>query len=123
MAKNLEARLTARYTQDTGQRTFWQRFFQKHPDLEESQDLVNTVLNSNFSALANKAIPEAIDELAGLTRQRIASYVKKIGRPRKAVAEGGGETLPARRPAPKAEAAYSLGSMIRARAHKRARAA
>lgn len=120
--------LRAEYTQDMGRREFWNKFYQKHPDLETSADLVQSILAANMSSLANKSIPDAIKDLSALTRARIASYIQGQGkntrRTNRAQAEGAGP--PAQRRSAQVEddaPPQTLGNLIRGRAAKRAKAA
>lgn len=110
----------AEYVQDQGRREFWNRFYAKHPDLEDSHELVQMTLNANMSSLGNKSIPDAIRDLSALTRQKIASYIQGQGkntrRTNRAQAEGGGPA-PQQRTAPRTETSepQTLGSLIRKR--------
>lgn len=110
----------AEYVQDQGRREFWNRFYAKHPDLEDSHELVQMVLNANMATLGNKSIPDAIRDLSALTRQKIASYIQGQGkntrRTNRAQAEGGGPA-PQQRTAPRPENSepQTLGSLIRKR--------
>lgn len=115
--------LRGQYERDQGQKKFWDKFYDKHKDLKEDQDLVELTLNSNLSSLANIPVDDAMKKLADLTRERIIRYSGGT-RPKgkKAVAEGSSPPSERRAPAIGAEVT-SLGDVIRARRRKRATAA
>lgn len=122
IAKEETAReLRAEYQRDRGTTQFWDRFYDKHPDLKQDHDLVEITLNSNLSSLANIRVDDAYDKLAELTRDRILRYAGGAAKTRpKARAEGGGATptQPAPQSQPKAEVT-SLSDLLRSRRERR----
>ena len=114
--------MTAAYMKDQGTRKFWDGFYDKHKDLKDDHDLVELVLNSSLSSLANIPVAQAMEKLADLTRDRILRYsggVKQKGK--KTFSEG--NSPPRARGEPSAEAEVtSLGDIIKARRQRRSKA-
>lgn len=123
VAKKVTEQLRAEYQKDRGTQQFWDRFYEKHPDLRQDHDLVEVTLNSNIGDLANIRVEDAYQKLADLTRERILRYAGGAARKRpKAQVEGGSGTPAA--PSPPAppkgdEGIVSLSDMIRARRERR----
>lgn len=118
-----KADLRAEYQQDQGTKKFWDGFYETHKDLKEDHDLVEVTLNSNLAALAGMPVPQAMEKLADLTRERLLRYsggVKPKGK--KAVVEGSGGPTP-RPKIESEETVTSLTDIIRSRRAKRATAA
>jgi hypothetical protein len=91
--------LTTEYQRDQGTQSFWRDFYERHPDLKDDRDLVETTLKSNMRALADKPSGVAADELADLTRKRIIRYTganTKGKDKEKARVEGAGNPTPRR---------------------------
>lgn len=115
--QRVERRLTAKYQQERGQSKFWEDFYRENKDLKKDHDLVQATLQSNMSALANIPVPEAMEKLADLTRERIMRYSGKTSG-RKARIEGNDPPQP--RPQPREErTVVTLGDIIRNRREAR----
>ena len=126
-ARAVETKLRGEYQQDRNQTRFWDRFYAANPDLEKDDDLVRATLSANMGKLGGMAIPDAVEQLGALTRQRIAGYVDRAtkGRAKKATVEGAGTSLPNSRvqQQQRQEPPQTLSQIMKVRRAKRARAA
>lgn len=114
--------MTQMYQREQGTQKFWNDFYQQHPDLKDDRDLVEMTLNANLNDLIDEPVPQAIDKLADLTRQKILRYSgkgqnkdseKKSSR-KKAQVEGAANRTPP--PAPQEDDGPStLSDLIRSR--------
>lgn len=120
VAAKVKKELTAQYSREKGQETFWKNFYDTNKDLRADHDLVEMTLKSNLNELANIPVEQAMKKLADLTRDRIMRYAggKPKGGGKKAVAEGAAPPSPTR-PNSEPEAPSSLSDIIKARARKR----
>lgn len=116
-----EKKLRTEYQRDNGTKEFWNKFYRKHPDLQDDHDLVEVTLNSNLADLANIRVEDAYDKLAELTRERILRYAGGAARTRpKARAEGGGGTPVSQTPSPPAPPKVSsISDFLRTRRQNR----
>ena len=122
VAADVESRLTARYQRDQGTKNFWNDFYGKYPDLREDHDLVQQTLETNFADLGTLSIPQALQKLSVLTRDRILRYSGKGRNPnRRVLVEGAGPALPKRVQAEPSKIS-TLGDLIRANRKRRAAA-
>lgn len=108
--------LGASYQKDQGERTFWNEFYQKHPDLRDDDDIVKATLQGQMSKLGALPVSEAITALAGLTRDRISRY-SKTPRQRPKV-EGASPPSP-KAPDPEPPKIVTLSDVIKNRRAKR----
>lgn len=124
VAKQVTQDLRAEYQRDRGTTEFWNRFYGAHPDLRQDSDLVEIVLNSNLSSLANIPVEDAYMKLAELTRDRILRYAGGAAKRRpKAQAEGaGGIRTPAPTPEPESTNVTSLSDVLRGNRNRRRKA-
>jgi hypothetical protein len=114
--------VTARYNQDQGQQRFWNSFYDKYKEFDRrlDHDLIQLTLDSNLKDLANIPVDKALDQLAGLTRERILRYAG--GKPRggkKAVVEGAEAPSPRSAPREDAKRPVSIGDVITKRRQER----
>lgn len=63
-----------RKTED--QRKFWSSFYDKHPELKEDEDIVQMILDRDYSTLADMEIDKAQDELAKRAAKRIGKTLQ-----------------------------------------------
>lgn len=97
IVRKIKTELTAQYQRDQGAQGFWRDFYVKHPDLREDHDLVQSTLESNFADISPLSIPQALERLALLTRERIVRYSGKAKVPvKRPTVEGGGTPAPTR---------------------------
>jgi hypothetical protein len=114
--------VVAMYKSAQGQKTFWEEFYTANPDLRADSAMVQQTISENYEALKDKKVPEAISELADLSRERIKSYHTHRARQREAAVMVGGPGLEGRplqpfRPEDMEPA--SLSSAIKARRQRR----
>ena len=121
VAERVTKQLTGQYQRDRSTQKFWEEFYEKHPDLKADHDLVEVTLSSNLSKLAAVQVPEAIERLAELTRDRILRYAGDAAKSRpKARAEGAKGTIsPAPPVAPDEPKILSISQMLKKRREDR----
>lgn len=110
------------YAQVESTKQFWSDFYEKHQDLKSAKRVVQAVFQENLPRLANASIPQAMEEIASLSRTEVLSVIKAFngGRsqdtetPSRAVVESPSGP---RQPKPKEEESKfkSLGDVIKAR--------
>lgn len=76
--EQIEKRLSKKYEADLAQRDqaaaqqqFFSNFATKHPDLAEDMDIVEATLRRNQEDLLPMSVPDAMDALADMTRERL----------------------------------------------------
>lgn len=118
VAEQVTKQLTSQYQRDRGTQKFWEEFYEKHPDLKQDHDLIEVTLNSNLSKLATMQVPDAIERLAELTRDRILRYAGGAAKSRtpRARAEGAkGTVSPTPPKEPEAPKILSISEILRKR--------
>lgn len=120
VAERVKTELRAEYTKEQGTTKFWTDFDKAHGDLKGDRDLVEMTLGKNMAELANLPVPQAIDRLADLTRDRIMGYTRRTSdrKRSRAVAEG---AAPPRTVAASTEKSNvtTLGDLLKARRNRR----
>lgn len=118
--------MTQMYQREQGTQKFWNDFYQANPDLKDDHDLVEMTLNANLNDLIDEPVPQAIEKLADLTRQKILRYSgkgqnKDDGKsPKRQKAQAEGASRPAPKQPPQEEPGPStLSDLIRARNKRR----
>lgn len=121
IATQVRDELTTRYQRDRGTQAFWDKFYQKNPDLKDDHDLVDLTLRSNLAEIGSMTVDKAIGRVADLTRDRILRYAggaAKKGGGKKVVVEGSAPPAP-RAPPEKDSKVVGIGDIIRARRQAR----
>lgn len=91
--KRVSDRLYAEFRAFDGRREFWREFYTEYPDLKQAKELADLTLRSNMPALKDLPVDKAMEQLAGLTRARIQSYVPATRSGKRATVEGAGAPL------------------------------
>jgi hypothetical protein len=124
--KRVTNRLTSAYQRDRSTQTFWDQFYDKHPDLKQDHDLVDVTLKSNLAEMSSMPVTQAMERLADLTRDRILRYAGGGTKPRapKARAEGASPPAPKspKKPA-ESDTVLSITDLIRRNKDRRRKAA
>lgn len=114
-------KLTASYQRDRSTQTFWDQFYDKHPDLKQDHDLVDLTLKSNLAEMGSMPVGAAMDRLADLTRDRILRYAggSKARNPKVKVEGASPPKAPATSAKPQEEKILSITDIIRRNRRKR----
>jgi hypothetical protein len=88
------AHLETRYKSEMNREKFWGQFYGKNEDLDlpEVRPLVDMMLNTNWDVIGPLPASKAMERLAALTRERLASYASIRGRAGKKVTVEGAST-------------------------------
>lgn len=121
--KEITRELRGDYQREQSTTRFWNDFYKENDDLTEDRDIVEMELNKNFAKLADMPVPDAIAELADLTRKRIMKYSNNRGVKRKrtrAVTSGASNSSrPEQGARPAQPKVQTLSGLIKGRREKR----
>ena len=120
--RRVTQQLEGRYQRDRSTQAFWDQFYDKHKDLKQDHDLVDLTLKSNLAEMSSMPVPQAMDRLAELTRDRILRYAGGKRAP-KAKVEGAGGAPSAPKPVQADDQVLSITDLIRQRRDRRRKAA
>lgn len=107
------------------QQKFWNDFYSRHPELKEDSDIVEMILDRDYSALKDMEIESAQDELAKRAAKRIGKTLTSGGSGgKKRTTTASGSPTSGRQQAPKKEAEpaeqrKSLSQVLRERRQSR----
>lgn len=116
--RQVTSELRGEYQREQSTARFWNDFYKANDDLKGDKDIVEMILNKNFSDLANVPIDQAMKKLADLTRQRVMKYSNNRGGQRKrtrAVTAGASNSARPAAATKAAKPAASLSAIIKNR--------
>lgn len=114
--KQVTQELRSEYQRDQGTTEFWRDFYAANSDLKNDDDIVQMVLSANLGKLGGMPVPDAMTELADLTRKRIMAYSNRKGRREGDRTTVEGASAPSRRRAqPESDKVVTLSDIIRNR--------
>lgn len=77
--QKIEQDLEEKYRKTEAQKEFWSDFYGKYPELKGDSDIVEMILNKNYSELSQMEVGPAMDELAKRAAHRIGKQLKDRG--------------------------------------------
>lgn len=80
LSADIVKQISTMYSQDQGQKTFWQDFYRDNSDLKEYDFIVKAVLSKNAKELAPMSTEDAAEKLAELARDQLLGIAKKVSK-------------------------------------------